>query len=533
MATRLNWESLLSTKRVSDFGECRLQPTPKSQFDDPRSPFERDFDQLVFSYPFRRLQDKTQVIPFPEFDFVHTRLTHSLEVASVGRSLGKMAAKLIFNELSDEFVKENKLCPSDIGALVAAACLAHDIGNPPFGHSGEDSISYYFRNEDDSLQPISFYNSTVKKEDSESFTISVHFMGEALPTETTISKMEFHSHSKKWTDLIKFEGNANGFRIITQNCEKGINPTAALLGTFTKYPRESWLVKDPFNSLEKKDKPKSQTKYGFFQEQRELFKEVAGNLGLIPVQGISDIDIAYRRHPLAFLMEAADDIAYQIIDFEDGCRLKIIDFDKPYQIKTSYGVISKTPKQVLQEIAEIDSAFDVDKLERSRDFKESISYLRTKVINVLIHSVFEVFSKEYENIMTGTFDKSLVDGITEIKILQNLEAMKWLVKEQVYSYRPVLESEASGFEVMSALIESFAITSNICYTCGDEETPKQAKLKSLLPAEFRPTEETTDGSLSFTERYSRILKILDYVSGMTDNYAISLYRRIHGISLPR
>lgn len=492
-------------KRVSDFDECRLTPPKQSQFEDPRSAFERDYDQLIFSYPFRRLQDKTQVIPFPEFDFVHTRLTHSLEVASVGRSFGKLAATFIFKELSPDFIKENKLCPSDIGALVGAACLAHDIGNPPFGHSGEDSISYYFTDIDNSIQP---------------------YFEENAPHDETVPA------SKKWHDLIKFEGNANGFRIITRNCERGINPTAALLGAFTKYPRESWLLTDPFAELDKKDKPKSQLKYGFFQEQRDLFKAIVETLGLIPIEGISKYDLAFRRHPLTFLMEAADDIAYQMIDFEDGCRLKLIDFDKEYEITIDKKVIRKSPRNILQEIAEIDVAFDKEKLNKAKDFKESISYLRAKVINVLVHSAFEIFSVEYENIMTGKFDKALVDCIKNKEVYKSLEAMKALVKEHVYNYKPVLESEASGFEVMSALIESFAITSNICFTCGDRETPKQLKLKSLLPKEFRPEDEQEKGNLTFDERYERVLKILDYVSGMTDNYAVSLFRRIKGISLP-
>lgn len=532
MRTRLDWEKLLSTKRVSDFDECRLTPQKQSQFEDPRSAFERDYDQLIFSYPFRRLQDKTQVIPFPEFDFVHTRLTHSLEVASVGRSFGKLAASIIFKELSADFIKQNKLCPSDIGALVGASCLAHDIGNPPFGHSGEDSISYYFSDIDQSIQPFNILHPNfVRQENTECYFTTYDYESKQH-TEFSFSEKGIFPDTKKWCDLIKFEGNANGFRIITRNCERGINPTAALIGTFSKYPRESWLVLDPFSGLEKKDKPKSQLKYSFFQEQRELFKAISEDIGLIKIEGISEYDIAYRRHPLTFLMEAADDIAYQMIDFEDGCRLKLIDFDKEYIFIVDKKEIRKTPKSILQSIAELDNAFDIDKLNKAKDFKESISYLRAKVINVLIHSAFEIFTENYEGIMAGTFDKALVDCIKNSVVCKSLGEMKSLVREHVYNYKPVLESEASGFEVMSSLIESFAITSNICISCGDRETPKQLKLKSLLPKEFRPEEEVTDGNLTFDEKYKRVLKILDYVSGMTDNYAVSLFRRIKGISLP-
>ena len=282
---RMDWRKLLSTTRVYDSKNGKNNTSTKSQFEDPRSPFERDFDQIIFSYPFRRLQDKTQVIPFPEFDFVHTRLTHSLEVASVGRSFGKLVTDLIEEKEEKEILGKNT--SSDIGALIAAACLAHDIGNPRFGHSGEDSISNYFKENDNSKKRIL----------------------------TTLSE-------KQKEDLCKFEGNANGFRIIANNYGRGINPTYALLGAFTKYPRESYLEKEPSNIEELK----SQAKYGFFQAEKEMFKNIAEELGLIRIEDIGEDDIAYHRHPLAFLMEASDDIAYGMIDFEDGCRLGLIDF---------------------------------------------------------------------------------------------------------------------------------------------------------------------------------------------------------------
>ena len=328
---RMDWRKLLSTTRVYDSENGKNNTSTKSQFEDPRSPFERDFDQIIFSYPFRRLQDKTQVIPFPEFDFVHTRLTHSLEVASVGRSFGKLVAKLIEDKEEEEVVKkvfENNT-PSDIGALIAAACLAHDIGNPPFGHSGEDSISNYFR--------------------------------ENRGKEKILQQLS----KKQKEDLCNFEGNANGFRIIANNYARGINPTYALLGAFTKYPRESYLDKDPYKCRTKEKKTKSQTKYGFFQAEKDIFKKVADELDLIEIEEKGNDDIAYHRHPLAFLMEASDDIAYGMIDFEDGCRLGLIDFEKIYgtiklrnkKNKLEEKEINKSPKQILGEIAELDDSF--------------------------------------------------------------------------------------------------------------------------------------------------------------------------------
>lgn len=530
----MTWKQLLSTKRVADYTKCETKVL-QSQYSDPRSPFEKDYDQLTFSYPFRRLQDKTQVIPFPKYDFVHTRLTHSLEVASVGKSFGKMAAEKIFKELDDETKEILNIEKSDIGALVGAACLAHDIGNPPFGHSGEDAISYYFLQRDSNFKPhFQVSNGKFYRQQFDPKTsgwISVEFQ----PNNDDVFRM------KTWKDLSQFEGNANGFRILTRNCDKGINPTLALLGVFSKYPRESFLLSDPFESLEKKNKPKSQTKYGFFNEQADIFKFAADELGLLKIEGIGDKDIAYCRHPLAFLMEASDDIAYGMIDFEDGCRLGLIDFDKKYQTikvrkknsSVKEVVLNKSPKEILVSIAKIDTSFDEEKLASLADFKQEISYLRSKVINVLIHECYAIFEAEYENIMTGKFDKALLDCLPASEIKEGLGHMESLVRRYIYNYPPVLESEASGFEVMEHLINSFAITSNICFSCGDEETAKDQKLRSLLPDEFQPVAEKEIEQLTHTEKYERVLSVLDYISGMTDKYAISLYRKTKGISIDR
>ena len=490
---RMSWEKLLSTTRVYN---SKNDTSPKSQFEDPRSPFERDFDQIIFSYPFRRLQDKTQVIPFPEFDFVHTRLTHSLEVASVGRSFGKLVADLIEEKEGEDALGENT--SSDIGALIAAACLAHDIGNPPFGHSGEDSISNYFR--------------------------------ENRGKEKILQQLS----KKQKEDLCNFEGNANGFRIIANNYARGINPTYALLGAFTKYPRESYLEKEPSNIEELK----SQAKYGFFQAEKEMFKNIAEELGLIRIEGIGEEDIAYHRHPLAFLMEASDDIAYGMIDFEDGCRLGLIDFEKTYgtiklrnkKNELEEKVINKSPKEILCNIAKKDNSFYEDKLKEFDDYKQQLSYLRSKVINVLIHKCFEVFKNNYEGIMKGDFDKDLISCIDQ-DIIDNLEYIKVLVRKYVYQHPPVLQSEASGFEVIEFLINSFITTSYICFTCEEKETAKQRKMKSLLPEEFRPENEIQVENLAGIEVYNRVLKILDYISGMTDKYAVHLYRRMRGIEI--
>jgi dGTPase len=525
MTKRMNWEKLLSSKRVAEVAGCASPTLKRSQFIDPRSSFERDYDQIVYSYPFRRLQDKTQVIPFPKYDFVHNRLTHSIEVASVGRSLGKMAAMLIFEELRKERVAELNLYKNDIGTLVATACLAHDIGNPPFGHSGEEAISHYFIVDDNgafrpSFEGYYFPDEPTFRTDGSNI-ISLMY-GEI---EREISDREaIFTETKMWNDLTHFEGNANGFRIITKNCEKGINPTLALIGTFSKYPRESWLTCEiDGNKLD----GKSQSKYGFFQDQRILFNNIAQELGLIKVEGLGECDIAYKRHPLAFLMEAADDIANNIIDFEDACRLKLIDINKHYDIADA------SPKDILTSIALYDEGFDNSRLEQCKDDNEVISLLRAKIINVMTHCAFKVFKDNYEDIMQGKFDESLVDRIDNSTIKDNLKHIKNLICDNVFNYSPVLETEASGFEVMAELIGSFGASCNICISCGQKLTKKELKLQSLLPKEYKPDDEKMAGELLFEERYTRILKIIDYVSGMTDNYASSLYRKIKGISLPR
>jgi dGTPase len=443
-----------------------------------------------------------------------------------------MAAYFIFKELGQKHELASQLSPNDIGTLVAAACLSHDIGNPPFGHSGEDSISYYFKRNPENFMNLwivpGFYGNT-KPNLQYKFTTESGEVKEIL-----VSREEASALEKRWQDLSRFEGNANGFRIITNNCDKGINPTAALLGTFTKYPRDSALLSWQHGN----EYPKTLSKYGFFQTELSIFEQLVEELGLLKVEGLAGCDLAYCRHPLAFLMEASDDIAYSIIDFEDGCRLGLIDFTKEYktlQLKTKEGKqksepINTSPLEIFTSIARMDDSFDPEKPLGEMDFKEALSYLRSKVINVLTHECFRIFSENYEGIMTGTFTKSLIDEISDDRIKSGMKKMKALVRKFVYNFPPVLQSEASGFEVMYNLIESLAITSNVCINCGEVPDERGNKLKSLLPEEYSPREENEKDSLSKEEIYHRAMSVLDYVSGMTDNYAMSLYRKIKGIS---
>ncbi|HHC78301.1 MAG TPA: dNTP triphosphohydrolase, partial [Flavobacteriia bacterium] len=269
----MNWEQLLSLKR---FGDTKKRL--RNQQDETRIGFEVDYDRVIFSDSFRSLQDKTQVVPLSKTDFVHTRLTHSLEVSVVGRSLGRIVGKQLLEKYPQ--LKQLGYQANDVGAIVASACLAHDIGNPPFGHSGEKAIGEYFKS------------------------------GNGKQYKSQLS-------AKEWQDLIDFEGNANGFKILTESregVEGGLRLSYATLGAFMKYPKES-LPKKPTRHIADK-------KFGFFQSEKTLFKDVAADLGLLS----RDVkNHSFSRHPLAFLVEAADDICYTIIDFEDGINLGLIE----------------------------------------------------------------------------------------------------------------------------------------------------------------------------------------------------------------
>jgi dGTPase len=310
----MNWSTLLSAQRVG-----QKFSTPELS----RSAFEQDYDRIIFSHPFRKLQDKTQVHPLPEHDFVHTRLTHSLEVSSVGRSMGKKAGEIILQrhpELHERFTL------FDFGAVVAAAALAHDLGNPPFGHAGEDAIGDFFLR---------------------------HPAG--VEFKTSVS-------SDEWRELIAFEGNAQGFRILN-NDRYGLRLTFAALGAFTKYPCSVLLT--PRDSSKK-----SQKKFGFFETERGIFADVARHLELIPTA----VD-AWCRHPLAFLVEAADDICYGVIDLEDGCRLGLVSFDETVDL--------------LQLI--LGDKLDRRKLGKGSGLTEKLGVLRAMAIGRLIDATTEVF----------------------------------------------------------------------------------------------------------------------------------------------
>lgn len=457
----MNWSTLFSQKRL---GEKKNKLNTQSD----RSNFEKDYDRVVFSSAFRRLQDKTQVIPLPESDFVHTRLTHSLEVSCVGRSLGKIVGK----EIIDRHKLYSIININDFAAIVATACLSHDLGNPPFGHSGESAISYYFKN------------------------------GNGKKYETLIYNKE------KWSDLINFEGNANGFKMLTSSRKSiggGVKLTYTTLASFVKYPTKSSKEK---KEIEKYKDKISFKKYGYFQTDREIFCDIFDSLEIDKVT-----DYYYLRHPLAFLVEASDDICYRIMDFEDGIRIGLI----PY----SEG------EKLLKEIA--GKEFDKGKYNAIKDRREKIGYLRAKVINKLINECSVIFLDNENNILNGKFDKQLIDKINQKDILFNIERIS---VDKVYKSKNVIQIEVAGFKVVGDLLDMFIEAVNDLYEYKDKkklekEKPLSSNLINILPEQFLLDGKPND------DLYERILQICEFVAGMTDSYAVMLYKRLQGIELPK
>lgn len=444
----MNWEQLLSLKRQGDSGK-RL----RKEQDETRLGFEVDYDRIIFSAAFRSLQDKTQVIPLSKTDFVHTRLTHSLEVSVVGRSLGRLVGKKII-EKYPHLQSIHGYQFNDFGAIVAAACLAHDIGNPPFGHSGEKAIGEYF-----------------------SIGKGQQFKEQLTP--------------KQWQDLIDFEGNANGFSVLTANRPGvlgALRLTYAVLGAYMKYPKES-LPKKPTNNIADK-------KYGFFQIDKYFFQEVAAELGLIANK--TNDDIGFERHPLAYLVEAADDICYTIIDFEDGMNLGLVseDFALEYLIKL------------------VKDAIDTKKYNTLKTKEDRISYLRALAIGSLINDAVKIFIENEELILAGKFPFSLMD---KSKYKAQMDDIIKLSVEKIYQSREVIEKEISGYQIINTLLDKF-ITAfnnkhNNCATNYDN------LLIKILPEKYNLEKENL---------YERLLHICHFISMLTDGNALIYYQNVQG-----
>ncbi|MDN5204237.1 dNTP triphosphohydrolase [Fulvivirgaceae bacterium BMA10] len=439
--------------------------------DDIRTQYERDWDRIIFSSPFRRLQNKTQVFPLPEEVFVHNRLTHSLEVASVGRSLGKIIGKKLstLEQIKDD-EKARPFYRNSLKNVIASACLAHDMGNPAFGHSGEEAISKYFKKRD-----------TKKTEDLE-------------------FKEQFSN--EEWKDLTTFEGNANALRILTLQ-QKGRNKggfrlTYSTLGSILKYPCES--IASDKRILHRK-------KYGYFKIDEKVFLDVVTELNL--VRDNIESGIAYKRHPFVYLVEAADDISYNIIDFEDAHRLGILSY---LDVRDSFlEIIKNSPRDDINWVKEQAKSLEGDP-------NESIAYLRAKSINTLIYKCADVFWKNREAILTGDFDKSLIDSIPELQsVMKKIETISI---DKIYNAKSVVQLEIAGFRIMSGLVKDFVTSSLTPKYLRDKE---QNKIIGLLPKQFSFDESNSP--------YVKVMHIIDFIAGMTDLYALKLYRKLRGIEL--
>ena len=444
----MNWKQLISAKRWGY--EDRV---PNEQFD-ARSEFQRDYDRLIFSSPFRRLQNKTQVFPLPGAVFVHNRLTHSLEVASVGRSLGRLFYNLV--KKNNPNIDEEAPFLQEVGNIVSAACLSHDLGNPAFGHSGEAAISSFFTD------------------------------GKGMKYEEQVSK-------EQWADLTHFEGNANALRILTHPFNgkdpKGFALTYTSLAAIVKYPCAA-IDGHIKGSHHRK-------KYGFFDAEKAVFEKIAKELGL---EKDPSNPAGYVRHPLVYLVEAADDICYNIIDLEDAHHLKILSYEEVEAL-----LIPLCGDGDLKE-----------RLATLEDPASRVSLLRAKAINTLINACANLFVDHQEEFLAGTFQKPLMEAL-DADIVTHMELISKISVKKIYNASAVVQIEIAGFKVMNALLEEF-----VPAYLKSNKSLFDKKVVAMIPSQFHSQQDDT---------YSKIRAVLDFVSGMTDVYAVDLYRKIKGISI--
>ena len=443
----MNWQQLISNKRLG-------QEVRHPERHDDRSEFKRDYDRLIFSAPFRRMQNKTQVFPLPGSIFVHNRLTHSLEVASVGMSLGNDVARVLKQhhpELAGTLFEE-------IGTIVSTACLAHDMGNPPFGHSGEKAIQAYFREGG----------------------------GQAL--QERISN-EF------WNDLTHFEGNANTFRLLTHRFhgrrEGGFVMTYSTLASIVKYPHSSLYAG-------------KKGKFGFFCFEEEYFRRIADELGMIRLSA-DDEPLRYARHPLVYLVEAADDICYEIMDIEDAHKLRILSFDET--MKLLLGFFDEAHRQkIMQRITD----------EGITDNNEKVVYMRACAIGLLESECARTFVENEQAILNGEFVGSLIDHVSPL-VRDAYKHCTNVSFERIYNSKPVLDVELSGYKIMETLMET------LTEAAVSPEKFHSEQLRKRFSNQY---------DINSNDFETRIMAVIDFISGMTDIFALDIYQKIQGISLP-
>lgn len=449
----MSWDRLISTKRLGH--ESR-----HTDMKEWRTVFQRDYDRLIFSAPFRRLQNKTQVFPLPGSIFVHNRLTHSLEVASVGRSLGNDTARILIErhpELDAELL-------SQLGTIVSTACLAHDLGNPPFGHSGEKAIATFFSQGEGQR-----FRDLIRQEVGEE-------KGAIL-----------------WEDIIRYDGNANAFRLLTHQYEGRREG-----GFVMTYPTLASIVKYPYSSLLSGGK----SKFGFFQSEMEYFRQIADTLGILKIED-SGYRLRYARYPLAYFVEAADDICYEIMDIEDAYKLHILTYEQTTSLLNAF--------------------FPPDQQERIRrsypnvtDPNERVIYLRSCVINAIEQDCVKVFTDHERDILNGTFQGSLISHIPDAH-RQAFQHCADFARKNIYKAREVLDVELAGHKIINTLLSLF--TEAVLHP---DKTYSQLLINRV----------SSQYQIHAPTLHERLAGVLDYITGMTDVYALDLYRKINGMSLP-
>lgn len=443
----MNWQQLITNKRLG-------QEHKYCDRHDDRTEFKRDYDRLIFSAPFRRLQNKTQVFPLPGSVFVHNRLTHSLEVASVGMSLGCDVARAIMKKRP-----ELRNTPfEEIGQIVSTACLAHDMGNPPFGHSGEKAIQTFF-------------------------------------TEGKGSYLKDMIDSHTWSDITHFEGNANAFRLLTHQF-KGRRPG----GFVMTYSTLASIVKYPYSS----EAASKKGKFGFFYEETADFKKIADEMGILCLSQPNG-PLRYVRHPLVYLVEAADDICYEIMDIEDAHKLKILSFEETSSLLLGF-FDDATKERILKRIDD----------EHIDDNNEKVVYMRACVIGMLEHECAAAFVRHEDEILAGTFKGSLIDHVPAIQH-KAYDVCTQLSKKKIYCSKPVLDIELSGYKIMDTLL------THMVEAVMSPERYYSQQLIGRVSSQY---------DIDNAKLETRIMAVLDYISGMTDVYALDIYQKIAGISLP-
>lgn len=444
----MNWKQLISNKRLGQESRHAIRH-------DDRSEFKRDYDRLIFSAPFRRMQNKTQVFPLPGSIFVHNRLTHSLEVASVGMSLGNDVAHCVMKtrpELADTLFTQ-------IGTIVSTACLAHDMGNPPFGHSGEKAIQTFF-------------------------------------TEGKGTYLKDRLSPELWNDITHFEGNANAFRLLAHRFkgrrDGGFVMTYTTLASIVKYPFASALAE------------KGHGKFGFFSTEADIFRRIADDLGIIR-KSADGCPAEYARHPLVYLVEAADDICYEIMDIEDAHKLKIVTYEETKRLFLDF-FDEMGQNHIMQRIHD----------EEITDDNEKVIYMRACVINALERACVDAFMRHEDEIMRGEFSGSLIDSIDD-RLVKAYHNCTELSKKRIYKSKPVLDVELSGFKIMDSLMEVMTEAA---------VNPQRFYSRQLI------SRVSSQYDISAPDLETRIMAVIDYISGMTDVYALDIYQKINGISLP-